>query len=898
MLIPFQDEVRALLDRLGAGPEDRATLEELMLRAAALAPSTQSTISWDESGPGARVARTPGGTASDMANTLVTAPLPAPATGSLPSTPDERYEDVVPIGSGGMGDVYRVYDRQLHRTVARKVLRAEKSKVPDIVDRFVQEAQTTAQLQHPSIVAVHELGRFPDGRTWFTMKEVRGTTLTQLIHAVHAASRQGMWREAGDGTSFRQLVQVFYEVCMAMAYAHHRGVIHRDLKPENIMVGRYGEVQVMDWGIAKVLDPTGTEPMVLPSKQPTREGRISGTPAYMSPEQAWAKPLVTPRADVYALGAILYEILTGRPPYLGEAREIVRRVRKGEPIPPPGTAPAQRFTETRSYSIDEPLPAAADHRIPPAPQELVAVCMQALAHDPEERQDDAQELAKQVKDWLEGVKRRANAQALVEQAEALLPRIAQLRVDARQVRKAADQAVGSLPRHASQELKEPHWADQDRADELHLEADLVELDREGMLRAALSQAPGLPSAHVALARHYRQLHRAAENAHDRRGAAKAEVLMRAHASALPEDHPERGGLLSYLKGIGRVTLHTERPAYANLFRIVTSARRSLPVFTRRLSLPLEGTRLAMGRYVLVLECDNCPEVRYPVVIDRQGRWLPTAPGEPDRPLALPTTDDIEDDEVFVPPGPYTDPDGQTRWVEGFVMQAHPVRLRDYLAFLNDLAAQGREQDALAHMPQEQHGGVAGVAFTGDGTFKLLPDPDGDLWELDWPVIMVSWADAMAYAAWLSERTGHTWRLPWETEWLKAARGVEGRRFPWGDFGDPSWACTAHSFESGPHPATVDQFPDDISVYGIRHLAGNVVEWCLESSNDPDLRTPASRRTIQPDAEMRALRGGAWTRRLDRCDTLNRTVLRADARMPDVGFRLVRPFTPTTSKETP
>jgi len=870
--IPFHDEVEALLARVRAGSAERALFEELMLRAAALPPSTQSTITWEDH-DGSKVARE------------------APAR-PLKAAPTDRYQDLECIGSGGMGEIYRVQDHQLHRTVARKVIRSAVASRPEVVERFIQEAQTTAQLQHPSIVPVHELGTLPDGRAWFTMKEVRGTTLTQQIRTVHAASRRGSWQQAGDGTTFRQLVNVFYEVCLAMAYAHHRGVIHRDLKPDNIMVGRYGEVQVMDWGIAKILDPTVTEPMMIQSKPATASGRIAGTPAYMAPEQAWAKPILSPHADVYALGAILYEILTGHPPYVGEPREIVRMLRKGVQVQPPGSAQRIRFTETRSFSLDEPLPPTDDLQAPPAPQELVTACMRALSHDPEERQDDAQELADAVKSWLDGVERRSHAEALVERAEALRPKIVELRDEAESIGSAAVAALAEIPAHASDERKEPHWRDQDRAQELRLEADLVDLDREGMLRAALSQSPGLPSAHLALALHHQARHRAAEASLDRSAAARAEVRMRAHATALPEHHPRRAELLAYLKGIGRLTLHIDAPAgHANLFRVVTSNRRALPVFTRRLTLPLEEQKLAMGRYVLNIEADSRVETTYPVVIERQGRWLASPPDAPDRPLTLPTTDQLDDDERFVAPGPFLAEDGIRHWVEPFVMKVHPVSLREYLAFLDDLVAQGREEEALQHMPQEQHGGVTGVALSGDGSFKLLPDPDGDLWDLDWPVIYVSWSDACAYARWLAERTGRPWRLPWVVEWLKAARGVEGRRFPWGDFGDASWACTAHSWADGSHPATLDQFADDVSVYGIRHMAGNVVEWCLDAEDDSDLSTPVSQRTVAPEAELRALRGGSWTRRLDRCDTTNGTLIRADARMPDVGFRLVATFTP-------
>jgi len=872
MPVPFADEVRALMARLDASADEAAMFEELMLRAAAIAPSTQSTVTLDT---GPHVLRAPAPEA------------PRKRHHSLSTRRDDRYHDLEALGSGGMGEVFRVHDRQLNRTVARKVLRAGYAEREEVVDRFVQEAQTTAQLQHPAIVPVHELGSFDDGRMWFTMKEVRGDTLTLGIRTVHAASRRGRWQTAGDGTTLRQLVQVFHEACLAMAYAHHRGVIHRDLKPDNIMVGRYGEVFVMDWGIAKVLDPGVDEPMTLTPRKETREGRVTGTPAYMCPEQAWAQPALTPQADVYSLGAVLYEILAGRPPLQGEPRDIVRMLRQGVAIEPPGGSGSSvlRFTETRSFVGTLPTDADAP---PPAPPELVAICMQALSYDPEQRQGDASVLAEQVQRWLEGAERERQSVQLVDEAEAMMPRVAALREEATRTRADATAGLAALATHAPSAAKAHYWALEERADELEREADLMEVDQEGLLRGALAQAPGLPEAHAALARFHHRAHAHAESTHQRRAAALAEVRLVAHVHALPDSHPLRAQLEAYVEGSGRLTLHSVEGARARLSRVHTEGRKRVAAYERTLELPAQAEPVGMGSYVLSIDAPGRASVDLPIRIERQGQWPPT-PWSDRVTLQLPGEAELGADDVWVPAGPFHDGTGLA-WVDDFVIRRHPVTLRDYLAFLDDLLAQGRDAEALAHMPQEQHGGVAGVALTGDGRFTVLPDPDGDLWSLDWPVIMVSWAAARAYAAWESERSGKPWRLPWEREWLKAARGIEGRRFPWGDQGDPTWLCSAHSSASGPSPADMHTFPDDTSVYGVRHLAGNVLEWCLDAA-EPQGGVGEVPFEVEP-SELRALRGGSWTRRLERCDTLQRTVLRADARMPDVGFRLVRSVPPS------
>ncbi|MEZ4473576.1 MAG: serine/threonine-protein kinase [bacterium] len=180
---------------------------------------------------------------------------------------DDRYADLGLLGVGGMGEVRRVWDRHLDRPVALKLMRPELVEVAGQRARFLAEARLTASLQHPGIVAVHDLGELADGRVWFAMREIRGQDLAELM-------RQGR-------LSFRRLVEVFSRVCSIVGYAHQRGIIHRDLKPENVLVGEFGEVSVVDWGIAVAL-----------AAAPSHE--VAGTPSYMSPEQARGRPSPRP----------------------------------------------------------------------------------------------------------------------------------------------------------------------------------------------------------------------------------------------------------------------------------------------------------------------------------------------------------------------------------------------------------------------------------------------------------------------------------------------------------------------------------------------------------------------------------------------------------------------------
>jgi len=205
------------------------------------------------------------------------------------------------------------------------------------------------------------------------------------------------------------------------------------------------------------------------------------------------------------------------------------------------------------------------------------------------------------------------------------------------------------------------------------------------------------------------------------------------------------------------------------------------------------------------------------------------------------------------------------WVDGFVIRRHPVTNREYIAFLDDLVAAGREDEALRWAPRERAGqrGERGALIYGrgtDGRFRLRPDADGDLWDLDWPVLMIDYGCAAAYCRWLAARAGLPWRLPAEAEWEKAARGVDGRVYPWGDFFDPSWCAVGSARAMLFSPARVQDYPEDVSPYGVRGMAGNVGDWCADPAlGEPDMAEGSQQLAPGADARrmMRYGRGGAW-----------------------------------------
>jgi serine/threonine protein kinase len=344
----------------------------------------------------------------------------------------ELYQVTGKLAEGGMGIVLKARDQRVQRTVAMKVLRSGHEFSADKLMRFVGEAQLTGQLEHPNIVPVYQLGLLADGQVFYTMKYVRGRTLEDVLEKVRL----------GDPDTCRQyplsaLLTVFMKVADALAFAHSRGVVHRDLKPANLMIGAFGEVLIMDWGLAKRLaeetDPTpernhpnkagdsNESAGALPSisaegRFHTLHGLVVGTPPYLSPEQAAVGTPLDRRSDIHVMGVILYEILALRPPLdFMDPHAALEAIRKGALLP----------LEERIHLPDPdgtPPPKLTHCPGAKPPEGLVAIVQKAMQHDPSLRYQKVEDLQSDIVAFQNGFAPSAERAGFLRQLQLLLGR--------------------------------------------------------------------------------------------------------------------------------------------------------------------------------------------------------------------------------------------------------------------------------------------------------------------------------------------------------------------------------------------------------------------------------------------------------------------------------------------
>lgn len=714
---------------------------------------------------------------------------------------------------GGTCFVYRVHDLTLDRTLALKVLRHDIKAATQLRERFHREAVITARLEHPGIIPIHRVGQLTDGRPYALMPMVKGKTFEELIKEAHAT-------RSGPGLALRTLrrmVEYIRRVSNALAFAHEQRVIHRDVKPANIMIGGFDNLFVLDWGIAKVLDQTHSDDENIgmnaesswPSTQATRIGRAIGTPAYMPPEQARGDhQATTESADIYALSATLYAVITGRQPHHGSVSRVLQRLREGRPPPP----------------IDP-------HICPP---DLRMIVERGLQADPRHRFGSMVEMAGAIDDWLTG--RERAEQALAEAARATQAL-------------AEFSAVTAPLSCASASVRDGHSARR---------SDLIR-----RARAHVERGLQLDQTSLDIRRLWRKIERITTiDTYDRRSSGLPGQLDLAEQTATSPQHPIS------------IAIAVPDSTSWRLFPFV----RETPYY-RPAEFWFDGTGpdvlhgLPRGSYVLEAQIGEhlCRIPAYvPPFESSLGSephpLLATDSGDSESALTItlhpPRSTQLRSLDpasiVVVVGGPFLSGGDMMarnwrpsvwRTTGAFAIQRRAVDFRSFLRFLR--SDHGRP---YARLPDRWVG----------------PRDGSD------PVHHIPVTAAKAYAEWLTTGTGRLWRLPTTSEWEKAARGVDGRLFPWGDApgGRERLVVALEGVAQTTMPANLlppesAEHPDR-SVYDAEFLAGGVCEYCTTETGDIVGCGGSFRRGIY-DA---------------RASMTHHVALEGDA---DVGFRLVTPL---------
>jgi len=673
-----------------------------------------------------------------------------------------------------MGRILNAWDLHLGRSVAIKILRRGSMSDLDRL-RFLEEAQVTGQLQHPSIMPIYDIGRLR-GQLAFVMKRIEGRSLKELI----ALLRRG-GTEAEEFNTQR-LLNIFHQLCQAVAFSHSQGVVHRDLKPSNVMVGDFGEVVLLDWGLCKIIGQTTRSTRSSSERWQTVAGQIIGTPAYMAPEQAMGIiESVDLRTDVYGLGAILYHLLSLKAPFSGKSnKEIIQRVLK--------------------ESVQPLRQRAPEREIHP---EIERICMRCLQREQEHRYPNAGALSKAIGAFLEAplALRRPSSelQMLIREGRAALRHRHNLLEDLALARDRAQTARLSSDPFEPPRARDLLWAAEDEVISLEVELAKSVAQAESCLRRALDLAPRDQEARRLLIDLYSlHLMRAREDRDHIRGAYYRQIL----------EELDEQKQLPLLSDKGRLRIDA-RPKGVSIYlsRFVEHQRRLLPSTAEDLGVAPINEELPAGFYQINLQAARCASLLATVEVE---------PGKLSHfRFRMLHRRQLPKGFVHIPAGTFCFGGGRglsRQALNDFLIAEEPVKAGDYLHFLRSLSL-ARPQEINFWIPRRPNG-------------EPLWPSDLNLpssWSEEMPVVGITQNNAQTYCRWYSEWSGLPVRLPTEQEWEKAGRGGDGRRFPWGDHWVNRYAVCPDSW-SDPLPAPVGYARYDRSPFGVQDLAGGVREW--------------------------------------------------------------------------
>jgi serine/threonine-protein kinase len=767
-----------------------------------------------------------------------------------------RYQIQDELGAGGSGRVFRAFDRVLGRTVAMKILRTRDG---GRVSRFLREARATGRLEHPNIIPIYDVGVMPAGDAYYTMKLLRRHSLNHVLGQL-AVQDEDTRREY----PLSRLLLVFLPICQAVAYAHSMGIVHRDLKPHNIMLGEYGEVLVTDWGLARFL---GEAAELIVNDQGERV--TLGTPAYMPPEQATGRlEEVDELSDVYGLGAILYEILTLCPPFDGaDSRAVLDAVARGQLVAP------------RRRALGRAIPAG-----------LEAICLRAMAFQRDARYPSAMDLHDEVQRYLDGMQsHEAKRKAFLAQASARDYQRTLAEIEA--LDDEVDALHREIPSWAGLDVKRELWRTEDALARAWAQAGQYYNDAIRGFTQALGLDPKADEARAALAELYWSRFEIAEK--------RGETLDLIHYDALVRQFDREGRYAQRLEGHGTLVLQTQpESASLKLFRLCERDRTLRPLDSGiEGQAPLGVSSIEMGSYLVELRAEGFEPTLYPISIGRCKTWTALVQMLP--------SGTLPPGFVYVPAGPFLhggDPEapggvpGELIEWPSFLIAREPVSIGEYIDFIDALqqhdpalakarAPQTREGDGMIVELRDGRWHPKEILIEGEARKRY---PVGGGHELRLPVMCISAEDALAYCHWRGMRDGLAYRLPHVMEWEKAARGVDGRAFPWGNHFDPTFCKMRFSRPELPQPEPIAMFSTDVSVYGVQDMAGGVQEICRDQSWLNNSGKPSELVGMLPGEhlpEQCRVCGGAWNRSEESSRAAAHLVTLSAGRSVSTGFRL-------------